>query len=253
MSTDRIFGFRPSEQPRYPWTRLDTLLDGVFAIAATVLVLDLHVPTTHQPGQLGPALLHLWPQYLAYALGFLEIMAGWISTRRLSASMVGLDHYATLGMLLTAAFFILTPFTCSVLADAIRNREDLASATRLMSIVLIAAMGSLGPTVYYMFRREFHRPDLHPRRLRIGLLLFCTAWIWPAAAFITSYVSPMAALIILAVYFLMNLSPIEAMTTETYYTPPPPHDPSTTKHPSAGDHRHLPSPRRGHSETSSHP
>lgn len=43
MSTDRIFGFRPSEQPRYPWTRLDTVLDGIFAIAATVLVLDLHV------------------------------------------------------------------------------------------------------------------------------------------------------------------------------------------------------------------
>ena len=38
-----IFGFRPSEQPRYPWTRLDTVLDGIFAIAATVLVLDLHV------------------------------------------------------------------------------------------------------------------------------------------------------------------------------------------------------------------
>ena len=81
----------------------------------------------------------------------------------------------------------------------------------------------------HMFRREFHSPDLHPRRLRIGVLLFCTAWIWPAAAFITSYASPMAALIILAVYFLMNLSPIEAMTTETYYTPPPPHDRSTTK------------------------
>ena len=38
-------------------------------------------------------------------------MAGWISTRRLSASMLGLDNYATLGMLFTTAFFILTPFT----------------------------------------------------------------------------------------------------------------------------------------------
>ena len=65
MSSGPIFGFRPSDQPRYPWARLETLMDGIIAIAATLLVLDLRVPATHQPGQLGPALLHLWPQYLA--------------------------------------------------------------------------------------------------------------------------------------------------------------------------------------------
>lgn len=221
MSSEPIFGFRPSNQPRYPWERLNTLLDGIFAIAATLLVLDLHVPTTHHAGELGPALLHLWPQYLAYAIGFVQIMAGWISTRRLSAAMLGLDHYATLGMLFTATFFVLTPFTCSVLAASIRNREDLGSATRLMSLVLIASMGVLGPTVYYMFRRGFVRADLKPRHLRISLLLFSTAWVWPTAAFLLSYPSPTTALIVLAVYFLLNLSPIEAMTTDNYYTPSP--------------------------------
>ena len=221
ISSEPIFCFRPSSQPRYPWSRLETLLDGIIAIAATLLVLDLRIPATHSAGQLGAALLHLWPQYLAYALGFLQIMAGWISTRRLSASMDGLDHYATLGMLFTTAFFILTPFTCSVLASAVHNQGDLGSATRLMSVVLLASMGVLGPTVFYMVRRGFLRPDLDPRRLRVGLLLFCTAWVWPAVAFVVSYASPLAALIVLAVYFVMNLSPIEAMTTEHYYSPAP--------------------------------
>ena len=243
MSAEPIFGFRPSDQPRYPWARLETLMDGIIAIAATLLVLDLRVPTTHQPGQLGPALLHLWPQYLAYALGFLQIMAGWISTRRLSASMVGLDHYATLGMLFTTAFFILTPFTCSVLASAVRNREDLGSATRLMSLVLIASMGVLGPTVFYMFRRGFHRVDLDPRRLKVGILLFCTAWVWPAVAFVVSYASPAAALIVLAVYFVMNLSPVEAMTTEQYYTPAP-DAAAPSRRSRAAEDSQLPPPRR---------
>lgn len=68
-----------------------------------------------------------------------------------------------------------------------------------MCLVLTAAMGALGPTVFYMFRRDFHRPDLHPRRMRVGLLMFCTAWTWPVAAFALSYASPVAALIVLAV------------------------------------------------------
>ena len=170
-------------------------------------------------------------------------MAGWISTRRLSASMVGLDHYATLGMLFTTAFFILTPFTCSVLASAIRNREDLGSATRLMSLVLIVSMGVLGPTVFYMFRRGFHRVDLDTRRLNVGLLLFCTAWVWPVVAFAVSYVSPVAALTVLAVYFVMNLSPVEAMTTEQYYTPAP--DAAGPSHRDrAPADPHVPRPRR---------
>jgi uncharacterized membrane protein len=242
MSSDSIFVFRPSRQPRYPWERLNTLLDGIFAIAATLLVLDLHVPTTHHAGELGPALLHLWPQYLAYSIGFVQVMAGWISTRRLSAAMLGLDHYATLGMLFTAIFFVLTPFTCSVLAASLRNREDLGSATRLMSLVLIASMGVLGPTVFYMFRRGFLRADLNPRHLRISLLLFCTAWVWPFAAFLLSYASPMTALIVLAVYFLLNLSPIEAMTTEHYYSPPPQVPPQR----SALSELRTPSPERRH-------
>lgn len=244
MSSEPIFGFRPSNQPRYPWARLETLMDGIIAIAATLLVLDLRVPATHQPGQLGPALLHLWPQYLAYALGFLQIMAGWISTRRLSASMVGLDHYATLGMLFTTAFFILTPFTCSVLASAVRNREDLGSATRLMSLVLTASMSVLGPTVFYMVRRGFHRVDLDPRRLNVGLLLFCTAWVWPVVALVVSYASPVAALIVLAVYFVVNLSPIETMTTEQYYTPAP-EAAGPSRRVRAPEGPKVPRPRRG--------
>ena len=40
MSSEPVFGFRPSNQPRYPWGRLETLMDGIIAIAATLLVLD---------------------------------------------------------------------------------------------------------------------------------------------------------------------------------------------------------------------
>lgn len=45
-------------------TRLEAFSDGVFAIAITLLVLEIKVPPLGTA--LGAELLHLWPSYLAY-------------------------------------------------------------------------------------------------------------------------------------------------------------------------------------------
>jgi len=58
--------------------RLEAFSDGVFAIACTLLVLELGVerPLRHS---LGHELLHLWPSYLAYATSFLTIGIMWVN------------------------------------------------------------------------------------------------------------------------------------------------------------------------------
>ena len=72
-------------------TRLEAFSDGVFAIAITLLVLDLAIPES------GPALdrvLDAWPFYLAYVVSFLTIGATWIAhtaiTDRLARADLGL-------------------------------------------------------------------------------------------------------------------------------------------------------------------
>jgi uncharacterized membrane protein len=60
--------------------RLEAFSDGVFAIAITLLVLDIHVPSLDengQAGQLAPALLHQWPVYFAYVTSFLTVLIMW--------------------------------------------------------------------------------------------------------------------------------------------------------------------------------
>ncbi|MBD2577647.1 TMEM175 family protein [Oscillatoria sp. FACHB-1406] len=53
--------------------RLEAFSDGVFAIAITLLVLEIKVPPPSTA--LGAALLQLWPSYLAYVVSFLAIGA----------------------------------------------------------------------------------------------------------------------------------------------------------------------------------
>ena len=60
-----------------PTSRLEMFSDGVFAIAITILILDLKAPddTTH----LLRSLLALWPSYLGYVLSFLLIGLLWVN------------------------------------------------------------------------------------------------------------------------------------------------------------------------------
>jgi len=59
--------------------RFETYSDGVFAIAATLLVLSFMVTTGPDAPPLGHQLLHLWPSYLAYATSFLTIGIIWMN------------------------------------------------------------------------------------------------------------------------------------------------------------------------------
>ncbi len=66
-------------------TRVEAFSDGVFAIAITLLVLELHVPKHAEiaAGGLGAALVHEWPAYLAFLTSFLSILVMWFNHHKL--------------------------------------------------------------------------------------------------------------------------------------------------------------------------
>ncbi len=60
--------------------RLAALSDGIFAVAMTLLVLDLHVPSAaqvHSERELLAALCALGPQWLTYGMSFLTLSIFW--------------------------------------------------------------------------------------------------------------------------------------------------------------------------------
>ena len=107
-------------------TRLETFSDGVFAIAATLLVLEFSVDAATGP-QLGDALLHLWPSYLAYATSFLTIGIIWINHHYCVETFARADRtllFLNLLLLLIVGFL---PFPTKLVAQYLNQPGEQAA------------------------------------------------------------------------------------------------------------------------------
>ena len=107
-------------------SRLEFFSDAVFAIAATLLIIDVSV---NAPGaELGAALKHSWPQYAAYAVSFLIIGIWWVNHH---AYMVVIDRvdrtflFGTIAFLACVAFL---PFPTRLVAEHFRDDGVRAAA-----------------------------------------------------------------------------------------------------------------------------
>src|SRR6266550_2869545 len=61
--------------------RVEAFSDGVFAIAITLLILEIRVP--HGDGGLWAGLLALWPSYIAFLMSFIVILIMWVNHHEL--------------------------------------------------------------------------------------------------------------------------------------------------------------------------
>ena len=88
--------------------------DAVMAIAITLLVLDLRVPDA--AGGLGPALINLWPNYLAYVFSFFIIGNYWLAHHRLFRPLRAYDNLVLWLNLLFLFFVALIPFSTRIIS-----------------------------------------------------------------------------------------------------------------------------------------
>lgn len=100
--------------------RIEAFSDGVFAIAVTLLVLNLQVPHNMRADrELLRALLSQWPSYLAYVTSFATISIMWLNHHRLFTVIRRTDTTLLLinGLLLLGVTFV--PFPTAVVAEYI--------------------------------------------------------------------------------------------------------------------------------------
>ena len=119
--------------------RVEAFSDGVFAIAITLLILELKVPRGLSAADLQQALVREWPSYAAYCVSFATIGIMWINHHRLFTLIRRVDH----GLLILNAVLLLTisavPFPTALVADYLaRDGRRLAAAVYSGWFVVVA-------------------------------------------------------------------------------------------------------------------
>ena len=107
--------------------RLETFADGVFAIAATLLILNVELPELGDRS-LAHELAKLWPAYVGYAVSFLTIGIIWVNHHTVLAQLRGIDRtflFINVFFLLCIAFI---PFPTRLLATYVRTDNGEAAA-----------------------------------------------------------------------------------------------------------------------------
>src|SRR5215469_11180256 len=137
--------------------RILALSDGVFAIAITLLILEIAVPATTTSAGLSSALLRLWPRYLAYFISFVVIARFWV-IHRLAFRLIARDDEALVWLnLLLLLFIAFLPFPTAVLGQ---HPGSPAAAVLYAITVILASLASVGYWWYASGRGHLLRPDV---------------------------------------------------------------------------------------------
>jgi len=139
--------------------RLETFSDGVFAIAATLLILDVR---PEGAGSLTSQLLHAWPSYAAYALAFATIGIMWINHHEVFRHIDRIDR----PFLVINVFFLMViafiPLPTRVLAAHLHRDATTAAVFYGLTNVLMAASYS-ALWFYASIGRRLLSPDADER------------------------------------------------------------------------------------------
>jgi uncharacterized membrane protein len=215
-------------------SRLQAFSDGVFAVAITLLALDLAVGGPGD-GTLVHKLASKWPSYLAYVISFFTIGIIWVNHHALVQNIAVVDRTLLFLNLALLAFVVAIPFaTATMAAYLTAGGQDAKVAMALYAAVFEGmSLGFLAMFEWTLHEEgRTHRPvpdeARSAARLRfyIGqvpyLIAIGVAFVSPAVSF--------AIVALVAVYYIVERTPTTARAPDG---PPAPEDPHAPDGPSA--------------------
>jgi uncharacterized membrane protein len=150
--------------------RVEALTDGVFAVAMTLLVLDIKVPELEQSlssAELPFRLLALWPKFLTYAISFVILGVYWVGHHMQLSFIRSADRPLLWINILFLLWVALVPFSTALLSEYTKHR--------LAIVVYGANLIAIGLTLalhwwYATSRRRHVDPDVDPGLVRTAML-----------------------------------------------------------------------------------
>ncbi|TKK72044.1 DUF1211 domain-containing protein [Ilyomonas limi] len=186
-------------------SRIEAFSDGVFAIAITLLILEIHVPAATDKETLLSSLLHEWTSFLALLIGFFTLLVCWINHHY----MFTMIHKSNSVLLLLNGFKLLvvtiTPFATALLAKNIQTNWEAAAVSAYGFNFALMGCAMTGIWLYAK-RQGFIKTDSE-RKLQAATRLYIFASLFSTFIWIMSYISLIGCLVLFCLMFAIFVFP----------------------------------------------
>ena len=202
----------PADSGESTTTRLEAFSDGVFAIAITLLVLEIRLPPgaeVEHAGGLARTLLGLWPSYAGYAVSFVTIGIMWANHHEVIKLMSGVDHGLIVWNLLLLMAISFTPFPTAVMAEHLPH----PGWDRNVAVAFYCGSFTLTALFYYLLwrnasrQRRLIRPHVSDARVNAITRAYAPGTFIYGSATAVAFLSVPAALAIVAGLALFYILP----------------------------------------------
>ncbi len=190
--------------------RIEAFSDGVFAIAITLLVIEIGVPHVEGEGTtLSRVLAEQWPSYLGYAISFLQIGVIWANHHNRFRFIARSDHlllFLNIMFLMCVAFI---PFPTALLADYLLSsgaERTTAGAVYAGTLAVTAVFFTL-LWLYAAANYRLVNRNLDPSLLRTMTRRYVFGMLAYFVAFALAFVNVVASLILIVVLALLFVLP----------------------------------------------
>lgn len=210
-------------------SRLEAFSDGVFAVAITLLILNISLPDlspSHLPNDsaLWTMIGEKWPALAAYTMSFLTIGIMWLNHHRLFVHIKRIDTILLFINLLLLLVIVFIPFPTALLAEYIASPQNHAAAVLYSGTCLLMACSFNGLWLYASSHNRLLGKDADSaavkaisRQYFFGpfsyLIVFGVAWINTAACVVLIF--------ILALFFALPSRAVSSLPTRGAITVPP--------------------------------
>lgn len=194
---------RPNSEAASSTERIEALSDNIFAVAMTLLIVNIRVPQNHgidDAAHVWALIVPLWHHLRAFSLSFLIIGLFWVAHHRVFMLIERSDAGLLLINLALMGFTVLTPLSTGLLGQFDGSRVALTLYGINIMCISLALQGAWW---YATFRRRLVDPQLEREVIRRNTLRNMLVPAICVVAIAVSFVSPKMSLLI---YLLTPLS-----------------------------------------------
>lgn len=185
--------------------RIEAFSDGVFAIAITLLILEIDIPEVKQNETLVGSLLHEWPSFLALLIGFFTLLVCWINHHYMFSMIYKSNSVLSLINGFKLLVVTITPFATALLSKNIQSDwEKSAVSIYCFNFTL---MGFAMTSIWLYAKNKHFAKVGSAEKLRAITRLYIFASILSTVIWLVSYVSIIGSMILFALMFAIFVFP----------------------------------------------